>query len=348
LVERTERLSAQVPADVARAAEILRSGGLVALPTETVYGLAGNALDGAVVQKIYAAKGRPSDNPLIVHVGGMADVPALVTAIPDDARRLAERFWPGPLSMVLPKSARVPPEVTGSAATVAVRAPDNAAFQAVLAAAGLPLAAPSANLAGRPSPTTAEHVLADIDGRIDAVLDGGPCRVGVESTVVSLVDDVPRLLRPGGVSLAELRDVLGEVEVDPAVTGNLADDVAPGSPGMKYRHYAPPAPLVVLTGDLPAAADYVRRHATDGTAILCPAEEASAFSQVLGPGRVVTYGALADPDSLAQGLFAALRALSRPDVTRIYARLPAADDSINQAVRNRLQKAAAFTEVSAS
>lgn len=343
---RTELLSARRPSDVVRAAALLRDGGVVALPTETVYGLAGNALDRSVVAKIYAAKGRPSDNPLIVHVAGMADVPPLVEDIPEAAHLLAERFWPGPLSMVLPKSAVVPPEVTGGAATVAVRAPDHAAFRAVLEAAQLPLAAPSANLAGGPSPTTASHVLADLAGRIDAVLDGGPCRVGVESTVVSLVADVPRLLRPGGVSLAELRDVLGEVAVDPAVTGNLPPDVVPGAPGMKYRHYAPAAPLAVLSGSLPDALAYLREHAAAGTAVLCAAEEVDAFAAVLGESRVVAYGSQTEPETLARGLFAALRALNRPDVTRILARLPAADDSINQATRNRLQKAAGFDEVS--
>ncbi|QAY64676.1 threonylcarbamoyl-AMP synthase [Xylanimonas allomyrinae] len=331
-------LDAGRPADVASVAAILRDGGIAALPTETVYGLAGNALDPDVVGAIYAAKGRPSDNPLIVHVASAEDLPSVARTVPAAARALADRFWPGPLTIVLPRRDVIPDRVTAGLDTVAVRVPAHEAFRAVLRAAGMPLAAPSANRAGSPSPTTAAHVLHDLDGRIPAVLDGGPCDVGVESTVVDLTRTPPRLLRPGGVSLEQLREVLGEVEVDPAVVGVLAGDAVPGAPGMKYRHYAPTAPVVVLEGAVDAAAAYVRAQGLDHPAVLCFDEERPAFAGF----EVVTYGSAGDAAGLARGLFDALRALDRPEVTHIFARCPAADDGLNRAVRNRLLKAAAF------
>ncbi|ACZ31305.1 Sua5/YciO/YrdC/YwlC family protein [Xylanimonas cellulosilytica DSM 15894] len=339
----TVLLHADQPDDVAAAAGILRAGGIVALPTETVYGLAGDALDPAVVGAIYAAKGRPSDNPLIVHVAAFDDLPAVVRDVPGSARALAEAFWPGPLTMVLPRRDVVPDRVTAGLDTVAVRVPAHEAFRAVLRLAGVPLAAPSANQAGSPSPTTAEHVLHDLDGRIPAVLDGGPCTVGVESTVVDLTSTPPRLLRPGGVSLEELRAVLGDVDVDPAVAGELAPDQVPGSPGMKYRHYAPAAPVVVVDGPTTEAAAWVRGQPELHPVVLCSEEEAAAFAGL----DVVTYGSAADPASLARGLFGALRSVDRPEITRVFARCPADDAGIARAVRNRLLKAAAFRVVRA-
>lgn len=334
----TAFLSASRPGDIEKAAGILRDGGIAALPTETVYGLAGNALDPAVVGAIYAAKGRPSDNPLIVHVASAEDLPAVVREVPDAAMALAAAFWPGPLTIVLPRRDVVPDRVTAGLDTVAVRVPAHEAFLAVLRAAGVPLAAPSANRAGSPSPTTAQHVMDDLDGRIPAVLDGGPATVGVESTVVDLTTTPPRLLRPGGVSLEQLREVLGEVDVDPAVVGEMRDDEVPGAPGMKYRHYAPAAPVVVVDGEAPAVAAYVREQGLAHPAVLCFDEDTEAFAGL----DVVTYGSQDDPQSLARGLFDALRALDRPDVTRIFARCPDADDGLYRAVRNRLLKAAAF------
>ncbi|QAY71572.1 L-threonylcarbamoyladenylate synthase [Xylanimonas protaetiae] len=339
----TALLHASRPEDVAAAAAILRDGGIAALPTETVYGLAGNALDAGVVGAIYAAKGRPSDNPLIVHVASVDDLPRVVREVPATARALADAFWPGPLTMVLPRRDVVPDRVTAGLDTVAVRVPDHEAFRAVLRAAGVPLAAPSANRAGSPSPTTAQHVLHDLDGRIPAVLDGGPCTVGVESTVVDLTSTPPRLLRPGGVSLEQLRAVLGEVDVDPAVAGELAPDQTPGSPGMKYRHYAPAAPVLVVEGDVADAAAWVRAQPERHPAVLCFDEEADAFAGL----DVVTYGSATDPASLARGLFDALRTVDRPEVTRVFARCPADDAGLYRAVRNRLLKAAAFRAVRA-
>ena len=339
----TRLYSASSPDDVAAVAAILRDGGIAALPTETVYGLAGNALDPETVAAIYAAKGRPSDNPLIVHVADAADLASIAREVPPAAHALAEQFWPGPLTIVLPRQPHVPDRVTAGRDTVAVRVPSHEAFRAVLRESGVPLAAPSANRAGSPSPTTAAHVLHDLDGRVPAVLDGGACDVGVESTVIDLTSTPARLLRPGGVSLEQLREVLGEVDVDPAVVGEMAPDRTPGAPGMKYRHYAPVAPLVVVDGTAEEAAAYVRAQAELHPAVLCFDDEAAAFEGL----DVVTYGSAADPGALARNLFDALRTLDRAEITQIYARCPAADDGLYRAVRNRLLKAAAFRVVQA-
>ena len=214
-------LSDHCPDDIQTAGEILRRGGLVAIPTETVYGLAANALDGATVKKIYAAKGRPSDNPLIVHISQFSQLAPLVREVPQAAKELADAFWPGPLTIILPKSDLVPQEPSGGLSTVAVRCPSHPTARAVIDAAGVPLAAPSANLSGKPSPTTFRHVQEDLTGRVDALLDGGDCAVGVESTVLTLAEGTPRILRPGGITLSQLQSVLGKVEVDPAVLHQL-------------------------------------------------------------------------------------------------------------------------------
>ena len=353
----TASLSALNPADISAAAGLLREGQLVALPTETVYGLAANATDPAAVAAIYAAKGRPADNPLIVHIASLTDLESVVREVPEAAKRLAEAFWPGPLSMVLPRQPHIPDSVTAGLDTVAVRVPNHPGFLAVLSEAGVPLAAPSANRAGSPSPTTAGHVAHDLSGHIAAILNGGPCTVGVESTVIDLTKSPPRLLRPGGINLEQLENVLGEVDVDPAVSGFLTPDQVPGSPGMKYRHYAPAAPMVVLTGPLELAVKYVKDaqasvplghsmpldYAPAATAVLCPTEEADSFKAV--QVETITYGSLSDPATLARGVFDALRAVDRPDVTQIFARIPLTDDGVNRATRNRLLKAAAFQVV---
>jgi len=336
----TLHLSAGSPADIAAAGKILRTGGLVAIPTETVYGLAANALDAAAVGRIFAAKGRPADNPLIVHINDLSALGALCENIPDAAVLLASRFWPGPLTLVLPRRNVVPDAVTAGLDTVAVRLPGSSAARAVIKAAGCPLAAPSANRSGSPSPTTAEHVWYDMDGRIEAILDGGPCAVGVESTVLDLSGDKPRLLRPGGVTHAELEELLGPVEVDPAVLGPMPPGQSPRAPGMKYRHYAPHAPVILLRGPADAAAKYVRAHAEPGAAVLCFDGEGTLFESV----ECVLYGKEDDPASLARGLFDALRRLDRPEVGVIYARYPEGE-GLYEAVRNRLGKAAGFAVV---
>lgn len=333
----TLRLDANDPQTVQTAASILKRGGLVALPTETVYGLGANGLDPAAVRKIFEAKGRPQDNPLILHIAEPSELDAFCHDVPEAARELARRFWPGPLTMVLPCRDLVPRETTAGLDTVAVRCPACEVTREIIRASALPIAAPSANRSGKPSTTTTAHVLHDMDGRIDAVVDGGPCRVGVESTIVDLSGGAPRLLRPGGVTPEQLRAVLGTLEIDNAVVGQIAGDAVVRAPGMKYKHYAPQGQVLIVSGPAEKAAAYVRRKFQPGDAVLCFAEELSLYDG-LSP---TAYGRGADADSLAHGLFAALRELDRADIKTIYARCPEGD-GVGCAVRNRLGKAAGF------
>ena len=337
----TQRLTT-APEDLAVAASIIRAGGLVGLPTETVYGLGANGLDPQAVKKIFLAKGRPQDNPLILHICEPAQLEDLCHDIPPSAWLLAERFWPGPLTMVLPVRALVPKTTTAGLDTVAVRCPASAATREIIRLAGVPIAAPSANLSGKPSTTTAQHVLHDMDGKIEAVVDGGPCRVGVESTIVDLTGQTARLLRPGGVTPEQLRALLGELIVDPAVTGEIAKDAVVRAPGMKYKHYAPSAEVIIVDGSRAAAASYIAARFRPGDAVLCFAEELSCYAG-LNP---TAYGREDDPASLSQGLFAALRALDDGSVQRIFARCPTGG-GISVATRNRLRKSAGFHIVDA-
>lgn len=326
------------PEDIARAGEILRSGGLVAIPTETVYGLAANALCPAAVKKIFEAKGRPGDNPLIVHITETGQWAPLVSSLPQKALELAERFWPGPLTIILPKSGLIPPETSGGLETVAVRCPSHPVARAVIEAAGVPLAAPSANISGRPSPTTFAHTYEDLQGRVDAVLDGGDCPVGVESTVVTLCGDVPRLLRPGGVTEEQLRSVLGELLVDPAVMGELKPGKRPESPGMKYKHYAPRARVEVVDGSPEEFTEYVNRQAgAEGAYALC-------FDETAAKIRIpaVTYGPRYDREAQARQLFHALHRLDELGAGRAFAQMPSTA-GVGLAVYNRLMRAAGFS-----
>lgn len=233
---------------ISEAAEILKQGGLVAFPTETVYGLGGNGLDKEAAKKIYAAKGRPSDNPLILHVSSIEEVYPLVKALPEKAKKLMEAFWPGPLTLVLPKSDLVPKESTGGLETVALRSPENALTLSLIRACGFPIAGPSANLSGRPSPTEASHVFEDLGGRIEGILEDGAVGIGVESTIVDLSENCPTLLRPGAITIEDLEEVLGEkVAIDPTLLGkSMAEGFTPKAPGMKYRHYAPKAEMILF------------------------------------------------------------------------------------------------------
>ncbi len=327
--EETEKIEA--------AAKILRNGGVVAIPTETVYGLAANALDGAAVSKIFKAKGRPQDNPLIVHIGSFAEIYPLVKKIPRSAARLADAFWPGPLTIVLPKTGLIPPEVSAGLDTVALRMPAHPIARAVIKAAGVPLAAPSANVSGSPSPTTARHVLDDLNGLIDAVVDGGKSAVGVESTVLSLVGGTPRLLRPGGITPEQLEAVLGKIEIDDAVFGALVQNEIPASPGMKYKHYAPKARLVLLKGSLPEFIAYVQKNAAKGTVVLCYEGEQETM-----PVKAVSFGHSDNAGEQAHQLFNALRQIDAlPNVDTVFARCPAAE-GLGLAVYNRLLRAASF------
>lgn len=233
---------------ISEAAEILKGGGLVAFPTETVYGLGGNGLDKEAAKKIYAAKGRPSDNPLILHVSSIEEVYPLVKALPEKAKKLMEAFWPGPLTLVLPKSDLVPKESTGGLETVALRSPENALTLSLIRACGFPIAGPSANLSGRPSPTEASHVFEDLGGRIEGILEDGAVGIGVESTIVDLSENCPTLLRPGAITPEDLEELLGEkVAIDPTLLGkSMAEGFTPKAPGMKYRHYAPKAEMILF------------------------------------------------------------------------------------------------------
>ncbi|MDP4119827.1 MAG: L-threonylcarbamoyladenylate synthase [Bacillota bacterium] len=327
---------------IEEAANILKNGGLVAMPTETVYGLAANALNGEAVAKIFAAKGRPSDNPLIVHVADVDDIFRfnLVSDFPKQAANLAKHFWPGPLTIVLPRTDAIPNEVSAGLDTVAIRLPNHPMARALIKTADLPLAAPSANISGSPSPTTAQHVLKDLNGKIDGILDGGNCLVGVESTVISLCEDKPRLLRPGGITLRQLKEVLGDVLVDDAVLHQLKEGQKASSPGMKYKHYAPKAKVILLKGDRSAYIDYVNKNADNHCLALCYYEDV--------PGLLVkseAFGSEYDDSEQARLLFDKLRKIDEMnDISTVYARCPN-PDGIGMAVYNRLIRAAGFREV---
>ena len=335
-------LSAEGADTAAVAAELVKNGQLVAVPTETVYGLGANGLDEAAVAKIFEAKGRPQDNPLILHLCGAEQIDLFCHDVPPEAYILAEKFWPGPLTMVLPARDSVPKRTTGGLSTVAVRCPDCAITRQIIHLSGVPLAAPSANISGKPSTTTAQHVLHDHDGRIAAIVDGGPCRVGVESTIVDLTEKPARLLRPGGITAQQLEDVLGELIVDKAVTAQIDKDAVVKAPGMKYRHYAPAEPVVIVAGSREKAAAYIRRHFIPGDRVLCFEEELALYEGC----DPLAYGQEADVNTLSAGLFAALRELDDPAIHQVYARCPEGD-GVAWAVQNRLKKAAAFHIVDA-
>ncbi len=339
---KTLLLSAADAGTPALAAELIRSGELVAIPTETVYGLGANGLSEAAVAKIFEAKGRPQDNPLILHISAPEEMEQFCHSIPESAYALAKAFWPGPLTMVLPARDCVPKRTTGGLSTVAVRCPDNAVTRQIIRLSGVPIAAPSANLSGKPSTTTAQHVLHDHDGKIAAVVDGGPCRVGVESTIVDLTEQRPRLLRPGGITPEQLIAVLGDLVIDKAVTAQIDKDAVVKAPGMKYRHYAPAEPVVIVSGSRQAAAAYIHRHFQPGDRVLCFEEELPLYADC----APLAYGREADVATLSAGLFAALRELDDPAIHQVYARCPVGG-GVAYAVQNRLKKAAAFHIVDA-
>lgn len=331
---KTQILSAQ---DTQVAAKILRKGGIVAIPTETVYGLAANALDENAVRKIFVAKGRPSDNPLIVHISKVEEIEALVRDFTPEAQRLAEAFWPGPLTIILKKSDVIPDVISGGLDTVAIRLPAHHVAREIIKEAGCPLAAPSANLSGSPSPTKASHVIDDLSGKIDAIVDAGACEVGLESTVISLCTRVPRVLRPGAVTIEQLRKVLCNVEVDAAVLSQLEKNVAPASPGMKYKHYAPRAKVVIINGSREQYINYVNAHGDSNVAALCYDEDAADIAV-----STVTYGSELDSTEQATMLFDALRKCDELDgINLVYARCPS-QDGVGLAVYNRLLRAAGF------
>ena len=327
---------------IQQAAAILRHGGLLGIPTETVYGLGANALDETAVLHIFEAKGRPQDNPLILHVPGADWLELYCHDIPPVAYTLAERFGPGPLTMILPRRDIVPLRTTGGLETVGVRCPNHPMTLAIIREAGIPVAAPSGNTSGRPSPTTAQHMLEDMDGKINGIVDGGPCSVGVESTIIDLTVTPPRLLRPGGLPLEALEAVLGTVTVDKAVRQKLADGEQAKAPGMKYRHYAPKAPVTVITGTPGASAAYIAAHLTKHSGVICFDEYAPLFE-----GHTIhRLGPAGDKLAQAQHVFDALRTFDGTDVTEIFAQCPD-EGGLGLAVGNRLKKAAGFHVVEA-
>lgn len=325
---------------VREAGEILKAGGLVAFPTETVYGLGGNALDEKAAERIYEAKGRPSDNPLIIHIAELSALDRIVTEVPEKARKLAERYWPGPLTMIFKKSSCVPYGTTGGLETVAVRMPNHPIALELIRAGGGYVAAPSANTSGRPSPTCSLHVEEDLTGRIDRILDGGPVGIGLESTIVDFTEEVPTILRPGYINQEMLEQVIGPVQMD---KGLIASDssVRPKAPGMKYRHYAPKADLLVVEGSPEKVQEKIRQLTQEKiqegfqVGIIATDESADGYPQ----GLVKSIGTRKDEESIARHLFGVLREFDDCGVSYIYSE---AFDTpqMGQAIMNRLLKAA--------
>ncbi|MDE6727425.1 MAG: threonylcarbamoyl-AMP synthase [Oscillospiraceae bacterium] len=320
---------------VSEASELLKRGELVAIPTETVYGLAANALNENAVRKIFNAKGRPQDNPLIVHIADLDMLPPLVREIPDIAKRLAERFWAGPLTMIFPKSDKIPDVTSGGLDTVAVRMPESAAARDIIKKCGFPLAAPSANLSGKPSPTAAQHVFEDMNGKIPLIIDGGECAVGVESTVICFKDSRIHILRPGGIT-AEMLSEFGEVEIDRAVTVQPEKGERVLSPGMKYKHYSPKADVFIVNAHGERFAEYCAKRAESESGLIALG---AGVSEV---GVFLDYGAT--PEIQAQRLFALLRHADEIGAKTVLVEIPDTD-GVGLAVYNRLLRAAAFRRI---
>ncbi len=318
---------------LSEAKRFINSGEVVGIPTETVYGLGANAFDENAVKKIFEAKGRPSDNPLIVHISKIEDLPPLVKEIPEKVKIMAEKFWPAPLTMIMKKSDKISSVVSGNLQTVAVRMPKSDYARAIIDACGVPIAAPSANLSGSPSPTNAKYVFDDMNGRIPLIIDGGSCEIGVESTVISFAEEPPRLLRPGGVTLEEMTELIGEITVDDAVLNELQEGQIAHSPGMKYKHYAPKADITIIKSNFETFKD------------LCDSEDVTALvfdgENEMISCPAVTYGDKNDGYSQSARLFDALRELDEMGAKKVYARCPDTK-GMGMAVYNRLIRSAGF------
>lgn len=328
---------------IIKCAKILNDGGTVAFPTETVYGLGGNALDPKAIRKIFEAKGRPSDNPLIVHIASMDEILPLVKQVPNRARQVMDSFWPGPLTLIFEKSDIIPDEISAGLPTVAIRMPSHPIALELIKQAGVPIAAPSANISGRPSPTKAEHVIEDLLGRVDAIVSGGSSDIGVESTVLDLTGDIPTILRPGGVTKEMLEKILGEVYVDPAIEGNSDMESTPKSPGMKYTHYAPKAKVVIIEGHINKIANKINEmkieYEKEGkkVGVICTEESMDKYGKTI----VKSMGNRKSPETIAANLFKVLREFDETDVDIILSESIEAVD-IGRAVMNRLNKAAGY------
>lgn len=339
MIEQTDKIQMNMDT-IKRAGEILKGGGLVAFPTETVYGLGADALNEQAAKKIYAAKGRPSDNPLIVHVADRESLEKITQEIPKAAELAAEAFWPGPLTLILRKSHEVPYGTTGGLETVAVRMPDHEIAREIIRAGGGYIAAPSANTSGRPSPTSARHVQDDLDGRIDMIVDGGTVKIGVESTILDMTVTPPMILRPGAVTKEMLEAVIGEIAVDQTLM-DPDSKKAPKAPGMKYRHYAPAAELVVVDGEMDAVVDEINRLSREkedagcSVGIIATEETVSRYRT----GDIKCVGTRVDESTIASHLYGILREFDKDGVEYIYSEAFAAE-GIGSAVMNRLLKAA--------
>lgn len=336
----TEQLTEEDKKKIEAAGDILKQGGLVAFPTETVYGLGADALNPEASKKIYAAKGRPSDNPLIVHISNMKALEKITSEIPEKAKKMAEEFWPGPLTMIFPKSEQVPLETTGGLETVAVRMPNHPIALALIDAGGGYIAAPSANTSGKPSPTKAEHVALDMDGKIPMILDGGAVGIGIESTIVDFSTEIPMILRPGYITPEMIQKVIGEVKMDPGLS--MDDPTAhPKAPGMKYKHYAPKADLILVNG----AQEKVIQKINE---LVSMAQESGKKTGVIGTdetcgryqaGIVKSIGTRSEEDTIARHLYGILREFDDLDVDIIYSE-SFSTPRIGQAIMNRMLKAA--------
>jgi len=321
-------------------AALLKSGEAVAIPTETVYGIAADCFNENAVAKIFKAKGRPSDNPLIVHISDIEQIYTLVKEVPEKALRLMEKYWPGPLTVILPKKDSVPDKVSGGLSTVAVRMPSHPAAKAIIDAAGVPLAAPSANISGFPSPTSVTYVKDDMNGRLPAIVDGGDCDIGIESTVITLAENPPVLLRPGAVTLEQLREVLGNVSVHSAVLNPLENGKEAASPGMKYKHYSPTADLTVFKGSKDEFVEFIKKYPSFADHAMCFEGEEKDI-----PLPCVTFGKENDPFSQAKRLFDALRELDGMGAKKVLVRSPS-EEGVGLGICNRLYRAAGFSSIS--
>ena len=325
---------------IGMAGVILKEGGLVAFPTETVYGLGANALDEEAAAKIYSAKGRPSDNPLIVHIADFSDLEKIVEEVPEEAKKLADAFWPGPLTMIMRKNEKVPYGTTGGLETVAVRMPNHDTALKMIRAGGGFIAAPSANTSGRPSPTMASHVAEDMNGKIDMILDGGSVGIGLESTIIDLSEEIPTILRPGFITQQMLSDVIGRVEIDAALIDNNSK-VHPKAPGMKYRHYAPKANMILIRGEKEKVAQKIRQLVEEelkegrNPGILCAEETAHLYPE----GMIKKIGTLREELTISRHLYGALREFDEEKVSSIFSET-FETPVLGTAIMNRLMKAA--------
>ena len=330
------------------AAKVIREGGLVAFPTETVYGIGANSFNEEAIKKIFIAKGRPQDNPLIVHIAELEQIYDLVKEVPQKAKTLMKKFWPGPLTLIFKKSQKVPYVNTAGMDTVAIRMPSNTIAHLLIKRAEVPISAPSANVSGKPSPTDASHVIEDLYGKVDVIIDGGKCDVGVESTVLDLTEKVPVILRPGAVTLEMLREVIGNVEVDPSLLKKPQEDLKPKSPGMKYKHYSPNAEVYIVTGDLEKVVKKIQELTEEQlkygkkVGIMATVQTSTQYEK----GEIIVVGDRNRPETIAKNLFEVLRQFDKKGVDVIFAE-SFEYDNIGLAIMNRLEKAAGYKEISA-